>query len=82
MAGSQGVMAHLSLIPVPHDTRCGCVFCPDCSCTTVSNKSDGLKEVVPHPCANCDGTCVVCIGVVSHSTAVSVHQSGRLAVAL
>jgi len=31
----QGVLDHISLLPVPHDSRCGCVFCPDCSCTVV-----------------------------------------------
>jgi hypothetical protein len=38
--------------PIPHDNRCGCVFCPDCR--------------QGHPCSGCDGNCVVCIGIVTH----------------
>jgi len=38
------------LYPVPHDKRCGCVFCPDCT--------------PGHPCSTCDGNCDVCIGLI------------------
>ena len=34
--------------PYPHDSRCGCAFCPDCS----PKKS----------CDLCNGNCVVCLG--------------------
>jgi hypothetical protein len=40
----------IGLEPVPFDKRCGCVFCPECS-----------KD---KPCGQCDGKCVVCIGMV------------------
>lgn len=36
--------------PFPYDQRCGCPFCPDCRPSS--------------PCAQCDGSCVVCQGVV------------------
>lgn len=44
------VPEHTLLLPYPHDSRCGCRFCPDCK------RGD--------PCRGCDGTCVVCRGVV------------------
>ena len=44
------VRLYLNPAPVPHDTRCGCVICPDCRAGT--------------PCANCDGGCVVCNGTL------------------
>jgi hypothetical protein len=50
----------ISTTPVPHDTRCGCVFCPDC--------------LPGKPCDLCDGQCVVCRGIVS-SGATSMSQA-------
>ena len=38
------------LNPVPHDRRCGCVFCPECRPGS--------------PCSTCPGTCAVCVGIV------------------
>ena len=43
-------LAQITMSPVPHDNRCGCVFCPDCR-----------FEI---QCAACDGNCMVCRGVV------------------
>ena len=43
-------LKYLKLHPVPHDTRCGCVLCPDCA--------------EDQPCANCPGNCVVCLGIL------------------
>jgi len=98
------ILSNIKNLPIPHDTRCGCVFCPDCKCTILPtaswDKRRGAKQpqggnadksdqevagegmtVVPHPCAQCDGTCVVCIGLVT-AREVSVHKSGRLSMAL
>lgn len=36
--------------PFPRDKRCGCPICPDCR--------------PRRPCAQCDGTCAVCRGIV------------------
>uniref|UniRef100_A0A7S2MNC6 Uncharacterized protein n=1 Tax=Octactis speculum TaxID=3111310 RepID=A0A7S2MNC6_9STRA len=44
------ILQNISLDPYPHDTRCGCPICPLCS--------PGV------PCDQCNGGCVVCIGVV------------------
>jgi len=43
-------LENIGLEPVPHDKRCGCVFCPECS--------------LGKPCGTCSGDCVVCIGMV------------------
>ena len=95
------ILSNIKNLPIPHDTRCGCVFCPDCKCTILPaaswdkrrgvnrNPEGAINEevagegmtVVPHPCAQCDGTCVVCIGLVTPRE-VSVHKSGRLSMAL
>ena len=99
------VLSNIKKLPIPHDTRCGCVFCPDCKCTILPpaatwKKHDKAKRprggnfeisekvatgkgmtVVPHPCAQCDGTCVVCTGLVTPRS-LSVHKSGRLSMAL
>jgi hypothetical protein len=94
------VLANIKNLPIPHDARCGCVFCPDCKCTiipatawdnrrgsrrgTSSGSSAVAGEgmtVVPFPCAQCDGTCVVCVGLVTPGE-VSVHKSGRLSMSL
>ena len=40
----------ITMLPVPHDNSCGCVFCPDCS--------------FEKPCNVCNGSCMVCRGVV------------------
>mmetsp|Transcript_17741 Transcript_17741/g.57434 ORF Transcript_17741/g.57434 Transcript_17741/m.57434 type:complete len:454 (+) Transcript_17741:75-1436(+) len=45
------VRNHLALEPYPHDARCGCLICPTCHPTT-------------GPCAQCDGACAVCLGLV------------------
>ena len=50
---NDGVLKHITKEPYPHDSRCGCVFCPDCK--------PGQR------CALCDGSCVVCQGVVKVS---------------
>eukprot|EP01041_Mallomonas_annulata_P000882 gene882-1708_t len=44
------ILQNLSLLPFPHDQRCGCPICPDCRRDT--------------PCSGCSGDCVVCKGVV------------------
>lgn len=41
---------NIVLNPVPHDNRCGCVFCPECR--------------FGHPCDVCTGQCLVCLGIV------------------
>ena len=43
---NDGVAGFVAWEPYPHDTRCGCRFCPDCA--------PGA------PCPQCDGGCVVC----------------------
>ena len=43
-------MEHLQLEPVPLDSRCGCVLCPDCRPGS--------------PCGTCYGNCVVCKDIV------------------
>ena len=47
--------------PYPHDSRCGCAFCPDCSPSK--------------PCNYCDGRCVVCCGALLSSPLFSSHPS-------
>lgn len=37
--------------PFLHDSRCGCLVCPDCS--------------PGRPCPQCDGTCIVCKGLLA-----------------
>ena len=105
---------------MPHDSRCGCVFCPDCSTTTTPMTAEAAAAAAaaagddqaaavhaaaaaeaaeaaqarrsshrfggegsggnvameaplgpamvfvstPVPCALCDGTCVVCRGII------------------
>lgn len=41
--------------PLPRDRRCGCTLCPECR--------PGRQ-----PCAQCDGSCVVCMGTVPPGT--------------
>jgi len=48
---STDLAAHLAIAPYPHDTRCGCLICPTC-------------DPIRGPCPQCDGTCVVCLGIV------------------
>ena len=44
------ILSNLIMEPYPRDRRCGCPICPHCA---------------PHtPCAQCDGGCVVCRGIV------------------
>jgi hypothetical protein len=57
--------------PYPHDRRCGCIPCPDCR----------KKQ----PCENCNGSCVVCLGLVepaptcaTWSNALSAGSSNTL----
>ena len=44
------ILAHLRRTPYPHDARCGCPMCPHCR--------------PGRPCEQCDGQCVVCVGLV------------------
>lgn len=44
----------LKMTPYPHDSRCGCVICPDCR----PGKA----------CPQCPGSCVVCRGVLPPGT--------------
>ena len=44
------IRSNINVLPYPHDKRCGCCFCPDCS--------------VGSPCGTCSGHCVVCMGIV------------------
>ncbi len=53
---------YISLTPVPHDTRCGCVFCPDCKPSVPA--SPGVPGTPIIPCSTCDGNCAVCLGIV------------------
>ena len=39
--------------PFPHDRRCGCRLCTECRHNA--------------PCAQCDGGCVICRGLVPHA---------------
>jgi hypothetical protein len=55
---SKDIQNNLIAIPYPHDQRCGCPICPDCR--------------YQRPCgganrggASCDGSCVVCLGLVA-----------------
>lgn len=48
---NNNIARHIVMRPYPHDSRCGCVICPHCR--------------VGAPCAQCDGRCVVCTGVVA-----------------
>ena len=41
---------NINVLPYPHDKRCGCCICPDCS--------------LGSPCGTCSGHCVVCKGIV------------------
>ena len=43
--------------PYPHDMRCGCPICPDCS---FGNPCGGRGSS-----SGCDGSCVVCLGMVA-----------------
>ena len=47
---NDGIRANLVRDPYPHDRRCGCPICPDC--------------FPGRPCEQCDGSCVVCRGLV------------------
>eukprot|EP01035_Chromulina_nebulosa_P036198 gene36198-48743_t len=47
---NEGIERFVVAEPYPHDSRCGCSFCPDCS--------PGKK------CDQCSGHCVVCLGIV------------------
>lgn len=44
------IRQHIKLTPYPHDKRCGCPICPDCS--------------PDKPCETCPGDCIVCIGIL------------------
>lgn len=48
---NEGIERFVVAEPYPHDSRCGCSFCPDCS--------PGKK------CDQCSGHCVVCLGTRS-----------------
>eukprot|EP01036_Dinobryon_divergens_P027034 gene27034-35743_t len=45
-----GIRDNINVLPYPHDKRCGCCICPDCS--------------LGSPCGTCNGRCVVCQGIV------------------
>ncbi len=47
---ADGIVANLRTHPYPHDRRCGCPICSHCA--------------RGRPCAQCDGQCVVCLGIV------------------
>ena len=47
---TEGILANVDTFPYPADRRCGCTFCSVCRPGT--------------PCAQCDGRCVVCLGLV------------------
>ena len=47
---NEQIFEHLVLLPYPHDRRCGCPICSLCQ--------------AGRPCAQCDGRCVVCQGLV------------------
>lgn len=47
---NRNILANLVREPYPHDRRCGCPVCPLCA--------------KGRPCEQCDGTCIVCDGVV------------------
>jgi len=46
----EGIHRHLRHTPYPHDRRCGCPICSYCRPS--------------QPCPQCDGSCVVCKGIV------------------
>ena len=48
---NDNIFDYLRVFPYPHDTRCGCIICFDCK--------KGSS------CAQCDGNCLVCRGIVS-----------------
>ena len=48
---NQDILDYLVMDPYPHDRRCGCPICSQCA--------------RGRPCAQCDGTCVVCTGIVA-----------------
>lgn len=62
---SDGIGQFLVLHPYPHDSRCGCAICPDCRpgkpCGGALTTADG--GVITGD-AGCDGTCIVCMGLV------------------
>jgi len=47
---NEQIFEHLVLLPYPYDRRCGCPICSLCQ--------------AGRPCAQCDGRCVVCQGLV------------------
>jgi hypothetical protein len=62
-----GIAEHLILEPYPRDSRCGCPLCNQCA--------------VGRPCDQCDGSCVVCLGLVApgptHLSATVVRAALR-----
>mmetsp|Transcript_19508 Transcript_19508/g.29648 ORF Transcript_19508/g.29648 Transcript_19508/m.29648 type:complete len:1070 (+) Transcript_19508:75-3284(+) len=44
------ILANIDRLPYPHDRRCGCPICGDCQ--------------RGRPCPQCNGGCVVCLGIV------------------
>jgi hypothetical protein len=51
------IKKYLVMEPYPHDSRCGCPICPDCRYGKPCGPRDGGSS--------CDGTCVVCKGLVA-----------------
>ena len=59
------IVEHLVEEPYPHDSRCGCPICPDCRpgvpCGGATVTASGGVRTGD---AGCDGSCVVCLGLV------------------
>ena len=55
------VQSYLSILPYPHDNRCGCIVCPDCRFGS--------------PCPMCPGQCDVCLGYINPGIVLSQTHS-------
>lgn len=51
LQSDEAIQSFVALLPVPFDTRCGCVICPECRAGS--------------PCPQCPGTCDVCMGYIN-----------------
>jgi len=59
------IAEHLVAEPYPHDDRCGCPICPDCRPGAPCGGAVVLAGGgVSTGDSGCDGTCVVCLGLV------------------